>query len=89
MTQEELDALMAGGIDDFDDIEDNANEEVNQSVNEEKNNDEESVYPPPADEKHKVVAQLDEVTKEGEEKATQILDIMDSISESMQIQWKS
>jgi hypothetical protein len=83
MTQEELDALMAGGIDDFDDIEDNANEEVNQSVNEEKNNDEESVYPPPADEKHKVVAQLDEVTKESEEKATQILDIMDSISESM------
>jgi len=47
--------------------------------NEEK--EEEEVYPPPADNKHKVVAQLDEVTKESEEKATQILDIMDEISE--------
>ena len=41
------------------------------------------VVPPPADNKHKVVAQLDEVTKESEEKATQILDIMDEISSNV------
>ena len=41
---------------------------------------EDEIYPPPADNKHKVVAQLDEVTRESEEKATQILDIMDEIS---------
>ena len=80
MTQEELDALMAGGIDEFDDVEDTANEEVEQNVNEQnKDGEDQEVYPPPADEKHEVVAQLDEVTKESEEKATQILDIMDSI----------
>jgi len=84
MTQEELDALMAGGIDEFDDVEDTANEEVEQNVNEQnKDGEDQEVYPPPADEKHKVVAQLDEVTKESEEKATQILDIMDNISISM------
>ena len=44
------------------------------------NENEEEIYPPPADNKHKVVAQLDEVTRESEEKATQILDIMDEIS---------
>lgn len=76
MTQEELDALMANGIDDFDEEE---IEESKEEVEEEK----EEIYPPPADEKHKVVAQLDEVTKESEEKATQILDIMDNIANSM------
>ncbi len=43
----------------------------------------EKIIPPPADEKNKVVAQLDEVTKESEEKATQILDIMDEISSNV------
>ena len=84
MTQEELDALMASGIDNLDDVENNGNEDLDKFADEENMNDkEEGVYPPPADEKHKVVAQLDEVTKESEEKATQILDIMDNISESM------
>ncbi len=72
MTQEELDALMAGKIDMDTDTED-----------EEKPQEEKAVIPPPADEKHKVVAQLDEVTKESEEKATQILDIMESISNNV------
>jgi len=90
MTQEELDALMAGGLDDIeeeelsaetqnDDLADDKDDEVNDMPEEETK----EVYPPPADEKHKVVAQLDEVTKESEEKATQILDIMDNISASM------
>ncbi len=72
MTQEELDALMAGKIDMDTDTEDK-----------EKPQEEKAVIPPPADEKHKVVAQLDEVTKESEEKATQILDIMESISNNV------
>jgi len=77
MTQEELDALMANGIDDFDE------EEIEESKEEVVEEEKEEIYPPPADEKHKVVAQLDEVTKESEEKATQILDIMDNIANSM------
>jgi DNA repair exonuclease SbcCD ATPase subunit len=83
MTQEELDALMASDINNLDEVEENSNEESEQNVVEENDNKKEEVYPPPADEKHKVVAQLDEVTKESEEKATQILDIMDNISSSM------
>ncbi|GAB6074099.1 hypothetical protein [Nautilia lithotrophica] len=84
MTQEELDALMAGGVDSLDDIdfEEDKKEESLKEVNDD-NNEKEEIMPPPADEKHKVVAQLDEVTKESEEKATQILDIMDNISASM------
>jgi len=73
MTQEELDILMSGGV----------NEVEGEVEKESKEEMKEEVYPPPADEKHKVVAQLDEVTKESEEKATQILDIMDNIANSM------
>ena len=84
MTQEELDALMAGGLDDIDESELQSEEENTQNEEKAENSgSDEEVYPPPADEKHKVVAQLDEVTKESEEKATQILDIMDNISASM------
>ena len=86
MTQEELDALMAGGLDEVDDIDSAAEESAEDNASEKEDiaeNDDEKVFPPPADEKHKVVAQLDEVTKESEEKATQILDIMDNISASM------
>ena len=83
MTQEELDALMADGLDEIDEIDlDGTNEEKGESedVVDEKSKEEEEIYPPPADDKHKVVAQLDEVTKESEEKAVQILEKMDEIS---------
>jgi vacuolar-type H+-ATPase subunit I/STV1 len=86
MTQEELDALMAGGLDDIDEeeIEDPKTEEkreVKEEINNDENIDEdEPITPPPADDKHKVVAQLDEVTKDSEEKAVQILEKMDEIS---------
>jgi len=80
MTQEELDALMSGEIDE---AELNIPEESQEAVGDGLDTEKEEVYPPPADEKHKVVAQLDEVTKESEEKATQILDIMDNISVAM------
>lgn len=39
--------------------------------------------PPPPDDDHKVVHQLDDVTKDSEEKATQILDIIESISNDL------
>jgi methyl-accepting chemotaxis protein len=88
MTQEELDALMAGGLDEIDENElmdetDEKNEETDEKVNEikpETTEKSEEIYPPPADDKHRVVAQLDEVTKESEEKAVQILEKMDEIS---------
>lgn len=95
MTQEELDALMNGGIDDLDeeiqeddstennetkDIESDSEETENKSETEQ---NEEGIYPPPATEDHQVVSQLDEVTKDSEEKASEILDIMDQISNAM------
>ncbi len=81
MTQEELDALMASDLDNIDEIQIDQNSQMkkNQEFVEKKCD----AYPPPADDNHKVVAQLDEVTKESEEKAIQILDIMDNISASM------
>ena len=95
MTQEELDALMAGELELDEDIDINEESNKNDVKEEDKDidnipndsnspndmpGDDEEVWPPPATEDHKVVAQLDEVTKDSEEKATQILDIMDGIS---------
>jgi hypothetical protein len=71
MTQEELDTLMAGELEDME--EENIDGMQDESV-------EEEIIFTPADDKHKVVAQLDEVTKESEEKAVQILDKMEEIS---------
>jgi septal ring factor EnvC (AmiA/AmiB activator) len=71
MTQEELDTLMAGELEDME--EENIDGMQDESV-------EEEIILTPADDKHKVVAQLDEVTKESEEKAVQILDKMEEIS---------
>jgi len=90
MTQEELDALMNGGVD-LDSLDDEEVEEPKKDETENPQQDEgpldiknsDGVYPPPATEDHQVVSQLDEVTKESEEKATEILDIMDEISNSM------
>ena len=76
LAEQDTDELLE---DDFSDVlgeESNENDEKNNEVTAE-------VLPPPADNKHKVVAQLDEVTKESEEKATQILDIMDEIGSNI------
>jgi chemotaxis regulatin CheY-phosphate phosphatase CheZ len=85
MTQEELDALMNGDMDDLDDEieeenDENLEEEIPEKLDPAKDD---GVYPPPATEDHKVVSQLDEVTKDSEEKASEILDIMDQISNAM------
>ena len=70
-------------IEEFDDdlIESEGFEDV---LEDEKEEDENEIVPPPADNKNRVVAQLDEVTKESEEKASQILDIMDEVSETIE-----
>jgi len=97
MTQEELDALMSGDIDDLDDevsldnIEDESNDEDTFEEDEvqkefdisKKSQDEEITLPLPATNENKMVHQLDDVTKESEEKATEIFDIIDGVSSDM------
>ncbi|MEA1918064.1 MAG: chemotaxis protein [Campylobacterota bacterium] len=86
MTQEELDALMSGDVD-MDDIEEEDKEVVEEEL--EDNSDDvmghagnKEGYPPmPTDDK--MVDQLDEVTKESEQKASEIFDIIDTISNDL------
>lgn len=70
MTQEELDAMMAEGLD-----EDIALLEEDISIEEESFD-----LPPPPTEEHKVVSQLDDVTKDSEVKAGEIFDKLEEIS---------
>jgi len=91
MTQEELDALMSGDMD-LGELEDEvaAEDAVDDAVHESADEEEEASesykatatnhMPPPATDDHKVVHQLDDVTKESEEKATEIFDIIEGIS---------
>jgi len=91
MTQEELDALMSGEIDDIDDIEEESpadgsdvpeveEKEHDSSVPDGYSDETANQWPLPATEENKMVHQLDDVTKESEEKATEIFDIIESIS---------
>lgn len=85
MTQEELDRLMNGDMDDVADVDTNATDDGS-------NDDEQyrkaeydlgatkSWPPPPPLTENKVVHQLDDVTKESEEKATQMFDMLEQIS---------
>lgn len=100
MTQEELDALMAGGLDGLDE-EEIRDEEPSLNVKEEKEPyiasetkslSDAEIYtdyrvsanvawpPPPPTNDHKMVHQLDDVTKDSEEKATQMFDKLDAIN---------
>lgn len=94
MTQEELDALMSGEMD-LDAVEDEGAEEVR----EEDTAAEETALepgkesyrvsathqwpPPPPTNDNKMVHQLDDVTKESEEKASEIFDIIEHISNDL------
>lgn len=87
MTQEELDRLMSGDIGESDmDAIDNINDSSKSSEEEEYANAEydlgatKSWPPPPPLKENKVVHQLDDVTKESEEKATQMFDMLEQIS---------
>ena len=98
MTQEELDALMSGDIDDMDGLDDEPTQERSQEVEENVSLDEaeanDSVpagysedtshhWPLPATDENKMVHQLDDVTKESEEKASEIFDIIENISNDL------
>jgi hypothetical protein len=103
MTQEELDALMAGDLDEevallddaeeLDDLE--ASEENTQMPEDESESDDDIVVidknnfkvdasqqwpPPPPTDDHKVVNQLDNVTRDSEKKATEIMDKLEEIN---------
>ena len=110
MTQEELDALMAGGLDDQDFGDENTktekkDEEIEKEVVCEKAEDKEvekeivpeetekyegaSEYkadpnvawpPPPPTEDHKMVSQLDDVTRDSEVKAGEIFDKLETVN---------
>lgn len=93
MTQEELDALMAGGLDDELDslgeieeaepVKDKAVEEKKEEVIDEKNYRADSMKswpPPPPTDDHKVVNQLDDVTRDSEVKATEMMDKLETMS---------
>ncbi len=107
MTQEELDALMAGDLDDLEsdelEVSDNdsddpiVDKEIGKSIKEDLgDSDSDKVEqkdmheyradanvawpPPPPTEDHKMVSQLDDVTKDSEVKATQIFDKLDLVN---------
>ncbi len=87
MTQEELDALMNGGLDD-EDMEGVSSQEAEQETETKNKNEEDykldgetSWPPPPPTEDHKVVEQLDDVTRDSEVKATEIFDKLEAISD--------
>jgi len=106
MTQEELDALMSGELDDIDGLDDELEEEVStatpeqvetaeaiaEKVEAEEEGDDRPLgysdetahqWPLPATEENKMVHQLDDVTKESEEKASEIFDIIENISNDL------
>ena len=91
MTQEELDALMSGEID-LDEVEDETpaedagDDEAQYDTTEDDERykaDATNSYPPPANSDNQVVHQLDDVTKESEEKASEIFDIIEGISNDL------
>jgi DNA repair ATPase RecN len=97
MTQEELDALMSGDID-MDEFAEEAVQEDTSAHEEASSSEDEATVKPekiieekiksaelplPATEENKMVHQLDDVTKESEEKASEIFDIIENISNDL------
>ncbi|MDX9967381.1 MAG: chemotaxis protein, partial [Sulfuricurvum sp.] len=97
MTQEELDALMSGDMD-LDETFEEGSEESLPPLEEEPETDEfmdtaephgyrvsamHSWPPPPPTDDNKMVHQLDDVTKESEQKATEIFDLIEGISNDL------
>ena len=97
MTQEELDALMNGDMGDINELGDEVVEETSELAEEsptEASEVDESIpagydddtahhWPLPATDENKMVHQLDDVTKESEEKASEIFDIIENISNDL------
>ncbi|WP_066388588.1 chemotaxis protein [Helicobacter himalayensis] len=97
MTQEELDALMNGGEDTLDSLDSAQGEEAQSDSPQDSKIQEEGEFgdvsnyrieadkkwpPPPPTDDHKVVHQLDDVTKDSEAKGTQIFDQLEIMSSS-------
>ena len=101
MTQEELDALMSGDIEELESLDDDS---ISNEVREEEAIEEEPKgadvklpdnkplgysedtahhWPLPATNENKMVHQLDDVTKESEEKASEIFDLIENISNDL------
>ncbi|WP_321777441.1 chemotaxis protein [Sulfurimonas sp.] len=101
MTQEELDAMMNGEIDDIEELDDelgdtdevssdeisedikNIEDETDGGMPSGYNEDTSHHWPLPATDENKMVHQLDDVTKESEEKASEIFDIIEKISNDL------
>jgi len=90
MTQEELDALMSGDAD-MDAVDEITGDDSSEPSSEDSSSEEvtEENYkvsadsawpPPPPTDDNKMVHQLDDVTKESEEKASEIFDIIEALS---------
>ncbi len=90
MTQEELDKLMEGDMDLGDDsLSMDVDASEAKHVDEDKQGGDSSWPPPMPSNENKIVHQLDDVTKESEEKASQIFDMLEAISnEAMSIEEK-
>lgn len=92
MTQEELDALMAGDLDDVDTTQEPKEEEKpeKQSIEDEQPQDMSADNyrvdsagnwpPPPPTDDHKMVHQLDDVTRDSEIKANEVFDKLETIN---------
>lgn len=92
MTQEELDALATGVELDEDveklssrgdekDLDEKADVKDSGMLEDDYESDDKALWPPPPpDQEHKVVHQLDDVTKDSEKKATELLEKLENIS---------
>lgn len=93
MTQEELDALMNEDMEMDDTSEESMAHEIENDIEDAANSfDDPDAYrvsavntwpPPPPTDDNKMVHQLDDVTKESEEKATEIFDLIEGISNDL------
>lgn len=90
MTQDELDALMSADIGDLGDMDDDGtSDDVLSKMSGEVERDYgridplSSYPPPPPTEDHKVVYQLDDVTRESEVKASEIFDRLETVSNNL------
>lgn len=84
MSDEELEALMSGGVDldsiDLDDKETSSSSKDKKNIDED---DDDVPPPPPPSDDNRMVDQLDDVTKDSEKKASEIFDSIDMINESL------
>ncbi len=82
MTQEELDRLMSEGIDEIEEEKTSKDKEnVGQNIENFKVDPNNPWPPPPPTDEHKVVGQLDDVTRDSEVKATEIFEKLEHIND--------